>query len=155
MGIGQSSSFSLTRGAILTGGGILERFTSSRILIFSVRIWLGRLGVGKVSNFGQIGALVLFFRRFWLFEVAKGGESKGRIYHKLMHRFQSWGGVRVVSTHYQLYIIYLDLRLLSSSKRGNCRSKYDMKFYEVLVVSKISASHVWYKSRIQKFKIIN
>jgi len=24
-------------------------------------------------------ALVLFFRRFWLFDVAKGGENRGRI----------------------------------------------------------------------------
>jgi len=34
-------------------------------------------------------ALVLFFRHFWLFDVAKGGENNGRIYHKLRHKFQS------------------------------------------------------------------
>ena len=60
-------------------------------------------------------ALVLFSRRFWLFDVAKGGENlRGRIYHKLRHKFQSYGGIRDEGTHYQLYIVYLDFKLLSS-----------------------------------------
>ena len=31
----------------------------------------------------------LLSRCFWLFDVAKGGENKGRIYHELRHKFQS------------------------------------------------------------------